>query len=650
MASLTMTMGELSSQLEDIGLESEMPDIPAADILSQPLDIFRSHLANLIASAVHCDISSAYNSIADSSMADLEVIVPKLNLMDKSKPPIGSSIDVSQKLQPSSFFTAPYPDGPRIRFYFSSLALPRLLLPYIEDRKASYGQHLSEGLKDTFGAKKKVIVEFSSPNVGSQFKGTHLRSTLIGAFISNMYECMGWDVVRLNHLGDWGKDLALLAVGFQRFGSQELLESKPLEHMLEVYLKIKALLKPEQEETRKTQSEGCSSSDIDGQGLSAERDAFFRDLESQTEDAVGLWAQFRNLAIDHMKPSYERMGIRFDDYSGESQVKPETMSEVEEKLKAEGILEEIEGGSWLIDFAKHAGKAGKGVTSQALRNHDGTSTYLLRDVGAVIDRHKAYEFDKMIYVVSSRQSSHFQKLSLVLKLMGYTDLEKKIQHVGFGEIQGLEEHMNGPLLLDNIIDQCSSSIQQPSSSASHSKLDERLDKIQLAIGALLCREVATKKRSQSYTIDPDHISPDNGVTGLDLQQFYAQIVSKISELEVEDLEAVSPDPSVFEDDVAAELLGALARFPEVTATAFKSLEPHTIFMYMTQLSESLELLEPSEDDDHSQEGDFARQVGPGSSIVEDPPGARRARLALYRCTMQVVENGMRLLGFLTTKA
>ncbi|KAI8649729.1 Arginine--tRNA ligase [Fusarium keratoplasticum] len=647
MASLTMTMGELDSQLRNLGLESEVPEIPAADILAKPLDIFRSHLANLIASAVHCDVSSAYDSIADSSIADLEVIVPKLKLMDKSKPPTESSIDISQKLPPSPFFTAPYPDGPRIRFYFSSMALPKLLLPYIEDRKSSYGQHKSEGLKDTSDTHKKVIVEFSSPNVGSEFKGTHLRSTLIGAFIANIYECMGWDVVRLNYLGDWGKELALLAMGFRRFGSEELLKSKPLEHMLEVYLQMKALFKPEQEEIRKAKDEGRSSSEIEGHGLSAERDAFFRNLEAQTGDAVHLWAQFRHLTIHHMQKSYEGMGIRFDEYSGESQVKAETMSEVEGKLKAEGILEENEEGSWIFDFAKHAGKAGKGLPAQVLRNHDGSSTYLLRDIGAVIDRYKAHEFDKMIYVVSSRQRSHFQQLSIALRLMGRADLEEKIHYVSFGEIHGLEGHMNGPLLLDNILDQCSQSLQQLSALIP----SEKFNGSQLAIGALLSREVAAKKRSHGYTIDPNHIFSEDEGASLNLQQFYARIVSQISELQTDDVEGVSPDASVFEDDVTAELLGALARYPDVTATAFKSLEPHTIFMYISQLAESLEFQELDEDDAEDQEEDgSSSQAGPSSWAEEVPPGARRARLELYRCARQVVENGMRLLGFPITEA
>lgn len=489
-------------------------------------------------------------------------------------------------------------------------------------------------MKDPSGTRKKVIVEFSSPNVGSEFKAFHLRSTLIGAFVANIFECMGWDVYRLNWLGDWGKKLALLAIGFKRFGSEEDLDTRPLEHMLEVYLRIEALIKPEEDEIKKAKEDGRSTSELESQGLVAERDAFFRDLEAQTDDAMALWTKFRQLTIDNMKGSYERLGVRFDEYSGESQVKQETMAEAEEKLKADGFLEKTEEGSWSLDFSKH----GKGLQAHALRNHDGSSTYLLRDIGAAIDRYKQHNFDKMVYVVSARQTSHFQMLSVSLKLLGYTELEGKIHHVSFGELQGLEGHMNGSLLLDNMIDQSISSILTSYSEVETNQLNPT------AIAALVSKEVAAKKRSHNYSLNPSHMVVDDEGGVLNPLQLLNNIVDRISKLETPEVTSAEADPSVFVDDLTAELLGVLARYPEVTASAFKSLEPHTIFSYLSQLSDSLACLEPGDDDDEEEAGGSSSQAGP-SSPPEDPPETRRAQLELYRCARQVVENGMKLLGF-----
>ncbi|KAK2666860.1 Arginine-tRNA ligase [Fusarium oxysporum f. sp. vasinfectum] len=621
-----MTTAELGSQLAMLGLKSDVPEIPSADILAKPLDVFRSHLASLIASAVNCDACSAYDAIADSSMGDLELIVPKLKLRDHGSPL--SSVDVSRKLPPSPFFTAPFADGPRITFYFSPNGAP----------KSPSSIHPRPQVSICPG-RKKVLVEFSSPNVGSEFNGNHLRSTLIGSFISNIYELMGWDI--------GGKEIALLAIGFGRFGSEDILKTKPLEHMLEVYLQIKALFKPEQEESRRAKDQGSSTADIEGKGLFAERDTFFRDLESRSEAALHLWSQFRELGVSHLRASYLRMGIEFDEFSGESQVNPETMNEVEAALKAKGVLDQSDEGSWVIDFTKHSGKAGKGLGVQVLRNHDGTTTYLLRDIGAAIDRYSTYHFDKMIYVVSSRQSSHFQQLSIALKLMDRADIAEKIQHASFGELQGLPEHMKGPLLLDNILDECNCSLGvPPTSNPTHepNKKGTVVHGDAMAVGALVSREIAVKKRSHNYALQVDHMAQEEGAA-LNLQQFYAKIISAISELQTEAVEAAAINFSVFEDDAMAELFGILARYPEVTTAAFKSLEPHTILVYLSQLAYSLDLDADNEDTQNDEEGADAGDNELSNSPEEDDPGVLRARLELYRCVQQVVENGMRLLGF-----
>lgn len=119
-----------------------------------------------------------------------------------------------------------------VPIYFCSSTLPRILLPYVLDRGTSYGRNPSLGLKnDAKLSRQKVIVEFSSPNIAKEFHAGHLRSTIIGAFIANLYESLGWDVVKINYLGDWGKQFGLLAVGWQRYGSEELFEKDPLGHL-----------------------------------------------------------------------------------------------------------------------------------------------------------------------------------------------------------------------------------------------------------------------------------------------------------------------------------------------------------------------------------------------------------------------------------
>lgn len=122
-----------------------------------------------------------------------------------------------------------------------------------------YGHDKLAGLKypkNEAAGRKKVIVEFSSPNIAKEFHAGHLRSTIIGAYISNLYKSMGWDVLKINYLGDWGKQFGLLAVGWQKFGSEELFQKEPLKHLLDVYVKINALFKSEQEASKSARDNG----------------------------------------------------------------------------------------------------------------------------------------------------------------------------------------------------------------------------------------------------------------------------------------------------------------------------------------------------------------------------------------------------------
>ncbi len=200
----------------------------------------------------------------------------------------------------------PFADGIHLRVFFSPKALPRLLLPFIADRKASYGQDLSLGLRDITSpeqGRRKVIVEFSSPIIATEFDDKHLRSTIIGSFISNLYQCMGWEVVKLNSLGDWGKHIGLLAAGWARFGSEDALKAKGVEHLLDVYNQIEELFRPELVKSKKAKEDGQSTAEIECQGIFAERDAFFKKMEDGDETAVALGKRFRDIPIEDLTTS-----------------------------------------------------------------------------------------------------------------------------------------------------------------------------------------------------------------------------------------------------------------------------------------------------------------------------------------------------------
>ena len=504
---------------------------------------------------------------------------------------------------------------------FKASALPRLLLPYIHDRKDKYGCNESHGLRTPPDAgPKKVVVEFSSPNIEADFQSKHLRSTIIGAYVSKIYEAMGWDVTRITYLGDWGKQIALLGAGWERFGSEELFQQDPVGHMLDVYAKIEELFKPELEASKKARDSGADTTEIESKGLYLERDEFFKKLEGGNEEAVALWKRFREASIEHLTSLYARLNVKFDEYSGESQVSAETMAEVEDILKSKGICEESKG-SWIVDFKKHGGRHGVSI----IRGRNGSSTYFLRDLGAVLERWRKYSFDKMIYVVVSGHDMHFQRLFKTLELMGMPELAGKLQHLPFKEekVSQVVETSGQGHMLEKVLDESELAMAE-SLKANPEKAallgEDAASSVGLA--ALLAQELATK-RASNHALDIESMTSFESGTGPDIQYWYARLRLMLKQgLAPPPSDLSDADLSALEGDERVDLLRLLAQFPEVASSSYASLESSTVVSYLVNVTRQL------------------------SYCLEDEIdlGAAPGVAALFESTRQVLENGMRIIG------
>jgi len=534
-----------------------------------------------------------------------------------------------------------------LRLFFSAKTLPRLLLPYVRSRGAAYGYEPALGLRDPDApdsGRKKVVVEFSSPNTGSVFSDHHLRSTLIGAFISNFYEAMGWDVVRLNYLGDWGKHMGLLGAAWERYGSDEALEARPAEHLREISARIEADLQPEQEARGQAKKDGQNTAEIESRGVFAERDAFFHRMEAGDEQALALWRKFRDGDVADLEAAYQRLGVRFDEYAGESRVKPETIAAVEAELKAKGVLEESEG-SWIIDFPKHGGK--KGLGTGVVRQRTGSTTYLLRDIAAALDREQAFGFDKMLYVAAAKQDVHFERVFTALRLMGRADLceGERLEHVGVGKITGLADHLKDAHLLASILDQMGGLVRAEMAAESEvgDSAAAAADSDRWALSVLLAMDMSGK-RMHPAIFDAKRMMSFDAHSGLRLQVWFASLTATIESLRaVEGIADAEPDyTAALETEDATDLLRLMAQYPDVTAAAFRTLEPHNILTYLFRLVDAVAVCITPPDDEDAAAGENGESSAAGAGPTIE---ARKARLELYECARQVLLNGMKVLGF-----
>lgn len=505
---------------------------------------------------------------------------------------------------------------------FNPSTLPRLLLPYMNDRQDSYGRDESLGLRDPSSpevGRKKLLIEFSSPNIASEFQSRHLRSTIIGAYIANQYENMGWEVTRLNYLGDWGKPMGLLGVAWEKFGSEELFQADPAGHLHDIYHKILELFIPEQAASKKVRDEGGDPASIENQGLFAERNAFFKRMQEDDEQAVTLWKRAREVNIKKYTELYARLNVTFDEYSGESQVRPETMTEVEDILKRKGILEES-AGSWMIDLKKHSKLSGTAI----IRDRTGSSTYLLRDLAAVLERSRKYSFDKMIYVVAADQhTTHFSRLFTILELMDMADMASKLQHVNFSNVSKMSEKLGHDHTLDEILDQVKKVTYEslethPEMAAVLGHSDDSISS--MAISALVAGELSTR-RAQDHSFEVGRMTSFEPGTGPHLQYWYTRLCTVLNTHSTCIAALSEEGDSLSEEEFS--LLRLLVQFPDISRLAYESLESSTIMTYLSNLAVQLS---SCLDECEGQFGDSSMQAN------------------LYDATRRVMESGMRLLG------
>ena len=452
-----------------------------------------------------------------------------------------------------------------------------------------------------------------------------------------MYDSMGWDVIRINYLGDWGKHLGLLGLGWQKYGSTQKADdgTNLFRYVHDLYNRMEEELRPEQEARKNARDAKEDAAVLETQGLFAERDATFKRMEDGEPDAVALWKRLRDITVEYYIETYKRLNIEFDEYSGESVVSlnPTAVVEVETILRSKGILEEQDG-AWVIDYDKHGTKLGTG----SVRSRNGSTTYLLRDIATVFDRLKRHTFDKMIYVVCE-QDVHFRQVIKAVELMGYSDIAHKLEHATFAKASRRSSHLGNAQLLGDIIDQREHFMREVMNASPDDYHIEGGDAAAKAMGvsSLVVQELRFKK-GHSNNIELSHLSI-GGESGPELLRCYARLCSAIAATGVN----LAPEevPHIDYTPLWAppwcDLLRLMVRYPGVVKSTFNTMDSTTILAYLFQIMEEITSCLDEADEDES--------GGEGSSV-----GSKySARAVLYESVRQILESGMKLLGITPLK-
>jgi len=463
--------------------------------------------------------------------------------------------EIAKKFQPGEFVARCTPVAAYLNFHIRREIWAEKGLKRMVHAGERYG-HTEEGKG------KIVLVEFSSPNIAKPFHVGHLRSTIIGHSLCGIFERRGYRVIRLNHLGDWGKQFGEVITGFKRWGSPAELEAHPLNHLFEVYSRFHA------------------ESRID-ENLHEEARSWFRKLEEGEPEARSLWSRFREISIEEFKRLYGYLDIAFDSYDGESFYQNQLPGLVE-RLRQSRLLIESQG-AWVVPLDAYQ------MPPALILKKDEATLYLTRDIAAAEYRFQKWNFEKLIYVVGTPQKLHFQQLFKVLELMGYS-WSHRLAHVDFGHVLGMSTRRGEVVFLQDVIDEAVQRAERVIEDRGEDK-EARIGKISeedrkkiaraVGLGAIIFNDLRTK-RTKDVEFDWERILNFEGATGPYCQNAHVRCCGILRKYggEVSD----RADAGLLTSDEEFDIIKRLGDLPEVIRRAADEYEPSVIAVYMLELA------------------------------------------------------------------
>ncbi|CAM2847525.1 arginine--tRNA ligase [Streptococcus mutans] len=524
-----------------------------------------------------------------SSMGDLAFPTFSLAKTMRKAPQIIASELVGQIN--NSYFEKVEAVGPYINFFLNKSEISAQVLKEVIKKREDYAQA-------AIGQGRNIVIDLSSPNIAKPFSIGHLRSTVIGDALSNIFQKLGYETVKINHLGDWGKQFGMLIVAYKKWGSEEAVRSHPIDELLKLYVRINAETKNHPE-------------------LDEEAREWFRKLENNDEEALALWQWFRDESLMEFNRLYAELGIDFDSYNGEAFYN-DKMEEVVQLLAEKGLLEESKGAQ-VVNLEKY------GIEHPALiKKSDGATLYITRDLAAAIYRKHTYDFAKAIYVVGQEQTAHFKQLKAVLAEMGYA-WSKDIQHVSFGLVtkngQKLSTRKGNVILLEPTIAEAVKRSLAQIDTKNPDLVNKEAVAHAVGVGAIKFYDLKTD-RTNGYDFDLEAMVSFEGETGPYVQYAHARIQSILRKA---DFQPQAAENYQLNDTESWEIIKLIQDFPNTIVKAADNFEPSLIARFAIHLAQSF------------------NKYYAHTRILDDSP-ERDSRLALSYATATVLKEALALLG------
>lgn len=550
--------------------------------------IIASELAKVID---NLDQDAILNLLEQPKSSDLgDIAFPAFSLAKvERKAPQAIAADIVEKID-TTHFDKVVATGPYVNFFLNKAEISGQVIKEVVKEGADYGQQNE-------GKGENVTIDLSSPNIAKPFSVGHLRSTVIGDALSNIFRKMGYNTIKINHLGDWGKQFGLLMVAYKKWGSKEAVEANPIDELLQLYVRINAEIE--------------NDPALDDEGR-----LWFKKLEDGDPEATELWQWFRDESLVEFNRIYKLLGVEFDSLNGEAFYN-DKMDEGIKILEEKGLLEESKGASIVnLDDVN--------LPPAMIKKSDGATLYITRDIATAMYRARTYNFVKSIYVVGQEQSNHFRQLKAVLKKMGF-DWSDDMTHVDFGLVtknrQKLSTRKGNIILLEPTL--------QEAISRAKSQIEDKNPELEnkeavahaVGVGAVKFYDLKTDRRN-GYDFDLEAMVSFEGETGPYIQYAYARIQSILRKADF------TPDANAdyrLNDAESWEIIKLLQDFSRVVKRAADNYEPSLIAKYAISLAQA-----------------FNKYYAHTRILDESPE--RDSRLALSYSTAVVLKEALRLLG------
>ena len=551
-------------------------------------ELIASELAKVIDSL---DQDAILNLLEQPKSSDLgDIAFPAFSLAKvERKAPQAIATEIAEKIDQSAFEKV-VATGPYVNFFLDKSKISDHVIKSVITAGADYGQQDE-------GHGQNVTIDLSSPNIAKPFSVGHLRSTVIGDALSNLYRKMGYNTIKINHLGDWGKQFGLLMVAYKKWGSKEAVEANPINELLKLYVRINDEIEHNPE-------------------LDEEGRKWFKKLEDGDPEATQLWQWFRDESLEEFNRIYKLLDVEFDSLNGEAFYN-DKMDEGVQILEDKGLLKESKGAS-IVDLYD------VNLPPAMIKKSDGATLYITRDIATAMYRARTYNFVKNIYAVGQEQSNHFRQLKAVLKKMGF-DWSDDMVHVDFGLVtknrQKLSTRKGNIILLEPTL--------QEAISRAKAQIEEKNPELEnkeevahaVGVGAVKFYDLKTDRRN-GYDFDLEAMVSFEGETGPYVQYAYARIQSILRKANF----TPSADATYsLNDPESWEIIKLLQDFSRIVKRAAENYDPSLIAKYAISLAQA-----------------FNKYYAHTRILDESPE--RESRLALSYSTAVVLKEALRLLG------